>query len=112
VVTNASATSSATPGTITEAANFPVPAGIWIYEAQLVSSQNAVYFEYYIASAGGASDTTRVAGGFTTTSGIWSRNTGVITNTTGSSATWYLNVKSGTASIAFGAINVTITRIA
>jgi len=112
VVTNSSATSSATPGTVTQATNFSVPAGIWIYEAQLVVGGSAVYFEYYISINDTTADTTRVAGGFTTTNGVWSRNTGVITNTTGTSATWYLNIKSGSASIGFGAINVTITRIA
>ena len=99
-------------GTPQEVTNFSVPPGVWLYEAQvIVGSTFAVsYFEWYISSASATVDLTRVCGGCITVQGIWSRNTGIISNT--ATTTWYLNAKAAVANVQYTNINICLTRIA
>lgn len=99
-------------GTAQEVTNFSVPPGVWLYEAQAIvgSSFAVAYFEWYLSSASATVDLTRVCGGCITVQGIWSRNTGIISNT--ATTTWYLNAKAAVANVQYTNINICLTRIA
>jgi hypothetical protein len=99
-------------GTTQEVLNFSVPAGVWLYEAQAVvgSSFTVPYFEWSLSTTSAVSDSSRICGGYVATTGIWSKNTGILVNS--ATTTWYLNAKGGVANVQYTSIFIYITRIA